>query len=101
MLYLIVFSRCKLTLCPEVLLSVPYSSDGFKSAITRWACGTDFPSVGGGVKRCFKKLEDEVVSFFCALKACDVDIAIRCTASRSCTMTVAWTDRGLEAERSD
>ena len=88
-LCLIILSQCELERCTVVLLGTPCSSDGFKGAITRWACGKGFSSVGRGVKGCFRKLEGGVGSFFCALEACVVDIAIRCKVSRTNMMAVA------------
>ena len=61
----------------------------FKSAITYWICERGFSFVGGGVKGCSVKLVGGVVFFLCAMEACDVDIAICCAASRSCTVAVA------------
>lgn len=62
--------------------------------------GEGFSSVSGGVKGGFTKLEGGVMLWFCVIEACDVDIAARCTASRSCTRVIARTGRGDRSQLS-
>lgn len=67
---------------------------------TRSTYGEGFSSVSGGVKGGFTKLEGGVMLWFCVIEACDVDIAARCTASRSCTRVIARTGRGNRSQLS-
>jgi hypothetical protein len=54
----------------------------------RGAVAKGFLSVNGGVKGSSVKLDGGVIRS-CATTACDIDIAVRCVASRSCSIGVA------------